>query len=78
VKVRLRNVEVLTASQWKKPGDHPAVTHKMLAEGGRAEYGTMGAGGVIVCPGDWIVTNEQGRHRVMTNEKFHASYEEVQ
>lgn len=78
MKVRLRNIEVLTASQWHKPGDHPAVTHKMLAEGGRAEYGVIGPTGAIVCPGDWIITNEQGRHTVATNAKFHATYEEVE
>jgi len=66
------------ASQWHKPGDHPAVDRKMLAEGGRSEYGLISRENMIVVPGDWVLTLPSGRHQVLRDSEFHKTYEPVE
>lgn len=66
--------ELVDATRWFKPGDHPAVTHKMLAEGGRGEYGYIPAGNHLVMPGDWIVTDARGYNFPLNDGEFNRRY----
>jgi hypothetical protein len=82
MKVRPREVPVAEATRWFKPGDHPACTHEMKAEGSEIRYGVvMGAGNVpqhIVMRGDWIVETHPGRYRILRDDVFQAEYEPVE
>lgn len=74
---RLRKQPSVLARQWFKPGDHPAVTHKMKAEGANADYGYVLGEDLIVVPGDWVLTLENGKHKVVGNNTFLDLYEPV-
>ncbi len=69
---------VIEATQWLKPGDHPAVVLKSA----RNRYADEGIpwietleGGYIVSPGDWIITGVAGEHYAVKPDIFAATYE---
>jgi hypothetical protein len=76
---------VIEASQWLKPGDHPAV--KMPSETDKEkfkEYGLDDTMGVIstlegdahfVKPGSWIVTGICGEHYAVDPNIFAGTFE---
>lgn len=54
-KFRKKPVEV-EATQWLKPGDHPAVYPSSISS-----YGVIGKQGTVdVHPGDWIIAEMDG------------------
>ncbi len=72
----------VTASQWFKLGDHPAVTEiygagtSRLCGCGHAsnEHGFLGNN--AVCPGDWIVQDARGELARFKSGEFAELYEE--
>lgn len=64
---------VIEASQWFKPGDHPAV---QMYNGGFGWIDTL-EGGHVVTPGDWIITGVQGEHYPCKPDIFEMTYEKV-
>lgn len=71
---------VIEATQWFKPGDHPAVVLK-YAQGRHAEEGVPWVdtleGGHVVTPGDFIITGIKGEHYPCKPDIFEATYEKV-
>lgn len=77
---------VIDAVQWHKAGDHPAVRNA-FDEGDHWPAGTLKVdceaagyigdltGGVVVVPGDWIITNGEGVPLVCKPDVFEATYE---
>lgn len=61
---------LVTATQWHKPGDHPAVE---LTRAGRGKLLNR-RGSHKVLPGDWIVEHE-GRCHVVEGDLFLGLYE---
>lgn len=73
-----RKTALITASQWFKMGDHPAVVLKSA----RSRYADEGIpwintleGGHVVTPGDWIATGVKGEHWPIKPDVFAKSYE---
>ena len=83
----------ITASQWFKSGDHPAV--RVISDsddlyftgmGGttlieREKFGVIGtleSPNHLVTPGDWIITGVQGEHYPCKPDIFEATYESEQ
>ena len=71
---------VIQATQWFKPGDHPAVEMKEPP----FDYGVNTTpipwiktleGGHVVTPGDWIITGIKGEHYPCKPDIFAATYE---
>ncbi len=70
---------VIEATQWFKPGDHPAVIMQYVpgyTEGDIPWIKTL-EGGHIVTPGDWIITGIKGEHYPCKPDIFEATYEEA-
>jgi hypothetical protein len=70
---------VISAKQWHKHGDHPAVT-PVPANNPVYDAETYGwvptlEGGHIVTPGDWIITGVKGEHYPCKPDIFAATYE---
>lgn len=70
---------IIDATQWQKNGDHPEVTTKGDTAPGFLP-GTHGwietrEGGYIVTPGDWIITDVDGKHYPCKPDIFAATYE---
>lgn len=61
---------VIEATQWFKPGDHPAV---VLKDG--APWVETLEGGHVVTPGDWIITGVKGEHYPCKPDIFAMTYE---
>lgn len=61
---------VIKATQWFKPGDHPAVVMK----DGVPWVETL-EGGHAVTPGDWIITGVKGEHYPCKPDIFAMTYE---
>ena len=83
----------ITASQWFKNGDHPAVRDISDSDdlfftgmGGatlveREKFGVIGtleSPNHLVTPGDWIITGVQGEHYPVKNSIFLATYEKIE
>ena len=79
----------ITASQWFKSGDHPAVRDISDSDdlfftgmGGatlveREKFGVIGtleSPNHLVTPGDWIITGVQGEHYPCKPDIFEATY----
>lgn len=62
---------VIQATQWFKPGDHPAVIDD-IAVGPHIE--TL-EGPLHVTVGDWIITGVKGEHYPCKPDIFAATYE---
>jgi hypothetical protein len=61
---------VVEASQWFKPGDHPAVICSEIP------HVKTAGGPAPVHPGDWIITESDGRgHYPCRPDIFAATYE---
>lgn len=73
--VRYRKTATITATQWWKLGDHPAVV-AYDDYGEPTQFGWVNTleGGHIVTPGDWIATGVQGEHWPIKPDVFAASY----
>lgn len=71
---------VIEATQWFKPGDHPAVVMKSgpnrYADAGIPWVETL-EGGHVVTPGDWIITGVKGEFYPCRDDIFRMTYEEV-
>lgn len=71
---------VIEATQWFKPGDHPAVVLKSdpnrYSDPGIPWVDTL-EGGHVVTPGDWIITGVKGEHYPCKPEIFAMTYEPV-
>lgn len=71
---------VIEATQWFKPGDHPAVVlnsaPSRYADEGIPWVETL-EGGHVVTPGDWIITGVKGEHYPCKPDIFAATYEPV-
>lgn len=78
-----RKTALITASQWFKIGDHPAVamkddvTAETLRTGQPVPWISTLEGGHIVSPGDWIATGIEGEHWPIKPDIFAASYEPI-
>jgi hypothetical protein len=79
MKFRKKPVEI-TATQWFKMGDHPAV--EVYFPPGRATvpsptHGWISTleGGHIVSPGDWIIRGIRGEHYPCKPDIFELTYE---
>ena len=80
-----RKSPIVEAVQWHRPGDHPAVESlededteiACLICGKMQGHGwiDLPTGGAVVCPGDWIVTDEYGHHSIYTAANFQAMFE---
>lgn len=73
---------VISATQWFKIGDHPAVT-KYSPPGMIGYSDTQGwiqtlEGGHVVTPGDYIITGIQGEHYPCKPDIFKMTYKEVE
>ena len=77
---------VITASQWFKAGDHPAVRNaadksrewppgSLMVEGKAAGWIDTLEGGHIVTPGDWIVTGIAGEQYPVKPDIFAETYD---
>lgn len=69
---------VVEAVQWFKPGDHPAVTTTAPERGSLEPRGVVQTAGgkAIVYPGDWVITEPDGRgHYPCKPDIFDATYE---
>jgi hypothetical protein len=75
MKYRLKTTTLVDAVRWHKPGDHPAVTHKLRAQGGQADYGLIPGESILVMSGDWVISHANGRHQVLRDDVFRATYE---
>lgn len=71
---------VVSAVQWHKVGDHPAVREYRSYDPDMAGHGWIVTleGGHIVTPGDWIITGVQGEHYPCKPDIFLATYEQVE
>jgi hypothetical protein len=67
---------IVEASQWFKPGDHPAVGLHTTELDPRGWVDTL-EGGHIVTPGDWIITGVKGEHYPCKPDIFAMTYEEA-
>lgn len=75
---------VITATQWFKPGDHPAVqaydaldllcNYCQKPENVHGWVETL-EGGHVVCPGDWVITGIKGEVYPCKPDIFEATYE---
>jgi len=63
---------VIEATQWFKPGDHPAVVHVQS----RYCIPTL-EGDMTVTPGDWIITGVSNEHYPCKPDIFQKTYEPV-
>ncbi len=71
-----KNVTIV-ASQWLKVGDHPAVTVHPYGISGCGWINTK-EGGMLVAPGDWIITTIDGKGYYPINDRdFKLLYEEI-
>jgi len=70
--VQYRKTALITATQWFKDGDHPAVVRK--ADVGIPWIETL-EGGHVVTPGDWIATGVNGEHWAIKPDIFATTYE---
>lgn len=70
---------VVEAVQWFKHGDHPAVERRPdWLPGMACGWLPVGDSGYVVKPGDWILTNAEGRHFSCDAEFFHATFQPVE
>lgn len=71
---------VIEATQWFKMGDHPAVIAPPSANINEAGFGWVETleGGLLVVPGDWIITGVKGEHYPCKPDIFEATYEKVE
>lgn len=72
---------VVEATQWFKPGDHPAVKKTAPGRGSLKPRGVVQTAGgtAIVDPGDWVITEPNGRgHYPCKPDIFEATYEPVE
>ncbi|MBY0305255.1 MAG: PGDYG domain-containing protein [Sphingomonas sp.] len=75
-----RKTATIRATQWHKPGDHPAVVMKSAPDryaDNEVPWIETFEGGHIVTPGDWIATGVQGEHWPIKPDIFAATYEPV-
>ena len=83
-KYRKKPVEI-EATQWLKPGDHPAVEdlpehvarHQTGPTDGLGWVPTL-EGGHVVTPGDWIITGVKGENYPCKPDIFTATYDPVE
>lgn len=71
-----RKTATITATQWWKDGDHPAV--RIDGTGNPVAWINTLEGGHIVSPGDWIATGVRGEHWPIKPDIFAATYELVE
>lgn len=79
---KYRKTALITATQWFKDGDHPAVRmsddiREAMETGHAVPWIETLEGGHIVTPGDWIATGVQGEHWPIKADIFAATYEPV-
>lgn len=81
-----KRVPEYDAQQWRKDGDHPHVRgledhpanewdHKCGFPGTAHGSVLLPGGYVIVCPGDWILTSDQGARSLVRQAEFESGYE---
>lgn len=84
--MKYRKRELFDAVQWFKLGDHPDVKllqnypykECRLCKENIKNHGWLGCDSALVCPGDWIVTNEEGVGCVCNTDKFNSIYEPIE
>ncbi len=67
---------VIEATQWFKPGDHPAVFECNIHNADYYGIETL-EGRHIVTPGDWIITGVKGEFYPCKPDIFEMTYEAV-
>lgn len=69
---------VIEATQWFKPGDHPAVVVDYF-DGGQGPLPQIKTpeGDLFVERGNWIITGIEGEHYAIRDSVFHKTYEAV-
>jgi len=67
----------IEATQWFKPGDHPAVVEASLSGMNVHLIETL-EGDHLVSPGDWIITGVKGEHYPCKPDIFEMTYEAVE
>ncbi len=77
MQARYRKTALIEATQWFKPGDHPAVSVYDDIRAGKKGTPWISTleGGHVVSPGDWIATGVQGEHWPIKPDVFAATYE---
>ena len=75
MKVELKPLP-LDAIQWNKPGDHPRVFKDRDSDS--TGWVFTGKSNSVVHPGDWIVTDVVGRHKVIKKHIFDTLYQKVE
>lgn len=81
----MRRQDPVDAVIWRKHGDHDAVEPYGKAEGTCAtcdktfkDHGWIKKWLLIVCPSDWVITDNGGGHKVISSDEFPEHYTQSQ